>query len=97
MPRYPRHRFPIDVSSQCVWLYCRFSLSYRDIDLIMAERGLIVSFETVRRWYDKFGCEYSKRLRGCCGLVGDAWHMDEVYLNINGQFQCLWPAVDQEG
>ncbi len=52
----------------------------------MTERGLTVSFETVRRWCDKFGCKYSKRLRRCRGPVGDTWHLDEVYLTINGQF-----------
>ena len=95
--RYKGHRFPIDVISQCVWLYFRFSLSYRDAELMMAERGLVVSYETVRRWCDKFGREYAKRLRRCQGPPGDTWHLDEVYLKINGQFQYLWRAVDQEG
>ena len=83
--------------NQCVWLYVRFSLSDRDVEIIMAERGLTVSFETVRRWCNQFGCEYSTRLRRCCRPVGDTWHLDEEYLKTNGQFQYLWRAVDQEG
>jgi len=94
--RYHRHRYPIDIISQCVWLYFRFSLSYRDVELLMAERGISVSYETVRAWCSKFGKEYAKRLRRSRGPVGDTWHLDEVYLKINGQFQYLWRAVDQE-
>ena len=95
--RYRRHRYPIDVISQCVWLYFRFSISYRDVELMMAERGITVSYETVRRWCDKFGREYAKRLKRTRGLVGDTRHLDEVSLKINGHYQYLWRAVDQEG
>ena len=63
--RYPRHRFPIDVVCQCGWLYVRFSLSDCDVELMMAECDLTVGYEIVRRWCDKFGCEYPKRLRRC--------------------------------
>ena len=75
----------------------RFSLSDRGVELTMAERDLTVSFETVRRWCDKLGRAYSTRLRRCRGPVGDTWHLGEVYLKINGQFQYLWCTVDQEG
>ena len=76
---YHRHRYPIDIISQCVWLYIRSSLSYRDVELIMAERGISVSYESVRAWCRKFGKEYARRLRRRGGPVGDTWHLDEVY------------------
>jgi putative transposase len=94
---YHRHRFPIDVISRCVWLYFRYSLSYRDVEEMMFERGILVSYETVRVWCLKFGAEYSKRLRKCRGPVGDTWHLDEVYLKIDGCQKYLWRAVDQQG
>ena len=67
------------------------------MELMMTERDLTVSFETVRRWCDKVGRAYSTRLRRCRGPVGDTWHLDEEYLKTNGQFQYLWRAVGQEG
>ena len=94
---YPRHRFPVDVISQCVWLYFRFSLSLRDVEMMMAERGVVLSYETVRNWCDKYGQQYAKRLKKRCGPMGDTWHLDEVYLKIDGRLQYLWRAVDQEG
>jgi putative transposase len=94
---YHRHRYPIEVVSCCVWLYFRYSLSYRDVEEMMLERGVTVSFETIREWCQKFGAEYSKRLKKCRGPVGDTWHLDEVYLKIDGRNQYLWRAVDQEG
>jgi putative transposase len=95
--RYFRHRYPIDIISQCVWLYFRFCLSYRDVEEMMAERGVAVSYETIRVWCGKYGQEYARRLRRQRGFGGDIWHLDEVYLRIGGQFQYLWRAVDQEG
>jgi putative transposase len=91
--RYRRHRFPIDIISQCMWLYFRFFLSYRDVELMMAERGVALSYETVRNWCDKFGCEYAKRLKARHGSFDDTWHLDEVYLRINRRLQYLWRAV----
>jgi putative transposase len=73
-------------------------LSYRDVEQMMAERGVTVSYETVRHWCDKYGRLYTKRLRkNCGGQSGDTWHLDEVYLSINGTCQYLWRAVDQDG
>jgi putative transposase len=96
--RYHRHRFPIDIISQCVWLYFRFSLSYRDVEQMMAERGVVMSYETVRDWCTKYGNLYTKRLRRLHGKSGsEAWHLDEVYVEIGGQLRHLWRAVDQEG
>jgi putative transposase len=94
---YHRHRYPIEVVGRCVWLYSRYSLSYRDVEEMMLERGVTVSYETIRAWCQKFGGEYSKRLRKCRGPVGDTWHLDEVYFKIDGRNQYLWRAVDQKG
>lgn len=94
---YHGHRFPKEIISHCVWLYYRFSLSYRDVQEMMAERGVVVSHEAIRSWCDKFGREYSRRLRRQSGRLGDTWHLDEVFVRIGGQQQYLWRAVDQEG
>jgi putative transposase len=94
---YPRHRFPIEVIARCVWLYFRRSLSYRDVEEMMLERGVTVSYETIRSWCLKFGAECAKRLKKCRSPIGDTWHLDEAYLKINGRNQYSWRAVDQEG
>jgi putative transposase len=94
---YHRHRYPIEVVSRSVWLYFRYSLSYRDVEEMMLERGVTVSYETIRAWCQKFSAKYSKRLKKWRGLVGDTWHLDEVYLKIDGRNQYLWRAVDQDG
>ena len=78
-------------------MYFRYSLSYRDVEDMMLERGVTVSYETIRAWCQKFGAEYSKRLKKCRGPVGDTWHLDELYLKIDGCNQHLWRAVDQDG
>jgi putative transposase len=78
-------------------LYFRFSLSFRDVDEMMAERGVVVSYETIREWCQKFGQSYAKRLRARRGHLGDRWHLDEVFLKIQGKLQYLWRAVDQDG
>jgi putative transposase len=96
-PLYFRRRFPAEIISHCVWLYFRFSLSYRDIEEIMAKRGIAVTYETIRVWSQKFGGAYAKRLRSRSSRPGDRWHLDEVYLSINGEWQYLWRAVDQDG
>jgi putative transposase len=94
---YRRHRFPGEIISYCVWLYYRFSLSYRDIEELMAQRGLRVSYETIRQWCLKFGQTIAAELRRRRPRPGDKWHLDEVYLKINGRTHYLWRAVDQEG
>lgn len=94
---YKRHRFPAAIISQCVWLYYRFALSFRDVELMMAERGVVVTYESVRAWCDKFGHQYARKIRRERGPRGEIWHLDEVYLKINGKCQYLWRAVDQEG
>ena len=95
-PRY-RHRFPAEIISHAVWLYHVFSLSLRDVELILAERGIIVSYETVRRWCKKFGADFADRLRRRRPRPGDKWHLDEVFIRIQGVQHYLWRAVDQHG
>ena len=95
-PRY-RHRFPAEIISHAVWLYHVFSLSLRDVELILAERGIIVSYETVRRWCKKFGADFADRLRRRRPRPGDKWHLDEVFIRIQGVQRYLWRAVDQDG
>jgi putative transposase len=94
---YKGHRFPAEIISHCVWLYFRFSVSFRDVEEMMAERGVVVSYETIRGWCQKFGQSYAKRLRARRGHLGDRWHLDEVFLKIQGKLQYLWRAVDQDG
>ena len=94
---YLRHRFPPEIFSHCVWLYFCFCLSFRDIEELMRERGIIVSYETIRWWCLKFGQAYAKRIRSRSPRPGDRWHLDEVFLRINGEIQYLWRAVDQDG
>ena len=94
---YKGHRFPPEIISHCVWLYYRFSLSYRDIEEIMAERGVKLTYETVRKWCLKFGQSYANALRRCHPQPGDKWYLDEVFLTIHGQVHSAWRAVDQHG
>ena len=96
-PLYRRHRFPGEVISHCVWLYFRFSISYRDVEEMMAVRGLTLTYETIRYWCLKFGQTYANGLRRKSLRLGDRWHLDEVFLTINGQVHYLWRAVDQDG
>ncbi len=94
---YRGYRFPREIISHSVWLYHRFSLSFRDVEELLAERGIIVSYETIRQWCRKFGPQYARMLRRRQGRLGDVWHLDEVFVNIQGQRHYLWRAVDQDG
>jgi hypothetical protein len=94
---YRGHRYPVEIISRCVWLYHRFPLSYREIEEMMAERGVIVSYETIRKWCRKFGPMFAQGLRRRRPRPGDKWHLDEVFCTINGKRQYLWQAVDQDG
>src|SRR5882724_10814475 len=82
---YHRHRFPAEIISHCVWLYFRFSLSFRDVEELMSSRGVSLSYETVREWCFKFGQTYANGLRRRSSRPGDQWHLDEVFLKINGR------------
>jgi putative transposase len=94
---YPGYRFPAEIISHAVWLYHVFSLSLRDIELILAERGISVTHESIRQWCLKFGSAFAQKLRRRRPKPGDTWHMDEVYMRINGVLHYLWRAVDQHG
>jgi putative transposase len=95
--RYKNHRFPAEIISHAVWLYFRFCLSYRDVEELLFERGVIVTYEAIRKWCRKFGQQYTNQLRRRRPRPGDKWHMDEVFLTIKGQRHVLWRAVDQDG
>jgi putative transposase len=94
---YKRHRFPAEIISHCVRLYFRFCLSYRDVEELMATRGVILTYEAVRCWCRKFGQAYANQLRRRRPRPGDKWHLDEVFLTIKGERHYLWRAVDQDG
>ena len=94
---YHRHRFPGEIISHCVWLYFRFALSFRDVEEMLAMRGVVLTYETVREWCLKFGQTYANTLRRRSPRPGDRWHLDEVFLKINGRLHYLWRAVDQDG
>jgi transposase-like protein len=95
--RYSGYRFPSQIISYAVWAYYRFCLSFRGVEDLLAERGIIVSYETIRQWCEKFGLHYARRLKRREGRLGDQWHLDEVFIRINGQQRYLWRAVDQDG
>ena len=97
MNTYKRHRFPPDIISYAVWLYFRFNLSHRDIEDLLAERGITVSREAIRLWCIKFGAIYSRRLKKKHRGYGDTFYIDEVFVKINGKQRYLWRAVDQDG
>ncbi len=82
-PSYKRHRFPPQIIAHAVWLYFRFALSYRDVEELLAERGVIVTYETVRQWCRKFGQSYANELRRRRPRPGDKWHLDEVFISMD--------------
>jgi len=94
---YARYRFPPVIIQHAVWLYFRFPLSYRDVEDLLAERDIDVSYETVRRWALKFGQAYARKLRKTRSQPSGRWHLDEVFVSINGKRMYLWRAVDSEG
>ena len=97
VPNYHGYRFPPEIISHAVWLYHRFCLSFRDAEDLLAQRGVTVTYETIRHWCQTFGHDYARRLRRRRGRLGDTWHLDELFLTIQGQRQYLWRAVDQDG
>jgi putative transposase len=94
---YTGHRFAAEIISHAVWLYFRFTLSFRDVEGLLASHGVIVSYEAIRQWTLKFGQTYANTLRRQQPKRGDKWHLDEGVLTINGKHHYLWRAVDQEG
>ena len=94
---YRGYRFPPDIIARAVWLYHRFTRSFRDIEDWLAERAITVSYETIRQWCATFGPHYARRIRKSSGPRGDCWFLDEVTVSIQGQRRYLWRAVDQDG
>ena len=97
-PLYHGYRFSPEIISHAVWLYHRFCLSLRDVEDLLAERGIVVSYETIRHWCSKFGPTYARTIRKRRGTLGDTWYLDEVYIvTVRGEQRYLWRAVDQDG
>ncbi len=96
-PTYAGYRFPPEIIAHAVWRYFRFARSYRDVEELLAERGVLVADETIRRWSRKFGQTYATALRRRRPRPGDKWHLDAVFIAINGVTHYLWRAVDQDG
>jgi putative transposase len=95
---YHGYRFPSEIISHAVWLYHRYCLSFRDVEDLLAERGIVVSYETIRSWCNKFGPAYARTIKKRRGSLGDTWYMDEVYIvTVRGERRYLWRAVDQDG
>jgi putative transposase len=94
---YSGYRFPAVVIHHAIWPHHVFSLSLRDVGLILAERGVVVTHERIRQWCRTFGAGVAQRLRKRRPRPGDTWHMDEVFIRLNGTQHCLWRAVDQNG
>jgi putative transposase len=96
-PSYQGLRYPPEIISHAVWLYHRFPLSFRGVEELLLARGIVVSYETIRQWCTKFGPAYARRLRRRRFQPGDKWHLDEVFITINGEQKYLWRAIDQDG
>ncbi len=96
-PSYHGYRFPSEIISHAVWLYYRFALSFRDVEDLLAQRHITVSYETIRQWCLTFGADYARTLRRRRGQQGDTWHLDELFVTLNGRQQYLWRAVDEDG
>lgn len=94
---YRGYRFPAEIISHAVWLYHRFTVSFRDVENLLAERGVTVSYESIRQRCLRFGPEYTRRLRRRQGALGDTWHLDELFITIHGHRHYLCRAVDQDG
>jgi len=94
---YARYRYPSQIISHAVWFYHRFTLSFRDIEELLAARGISVSYETIRNWCHKFGQIFCAQIKKNRGKLGDTWYLDEVFIKINGVLHYLWRAIDQDG
>ncbi len=96
-PDYHGYRFPPEIISHAVWLYYRFCLSFRDAEDLLAQRGILVTYETIRHWCQTFGPAYARRLRHRRGRMGDTWYLDELFVTIQDRQHYLWRAVDKDG
>ena len=98
IPAYHGYRFPSEIISHVVWLYHRFCLSFRNVEDLLAEREIVVSYETIRSWCNKFGPAYARTIKKRRGSLGDTWYMDEVNtVMVRDERRYLWRAVDQDG
>src|SRR3712207_3481019 len=94
---YSGYRFPPDIIQHAIWMYLRFTLSFRDVEELLAERGIVVTYESIRRWVLTFGPVIARRLRTRRPRPHGRWHLDEMCVRIGGKLMCLWRAVDAEG
>ena len=94
---YKNHQFAPEIIDHAAWVYHRFGLSFREVEELLAERGVTVSYEAVHLWCPKLGQAFAKRLRHRRGRPGDTWHLDELFIRIRGERYYLWLAVDQDG
>ena len=97
MSQYSGFRYPAEIITHAVYLYHRYSLSFREVEEILAYRGIEVTYETIRQRCKKFGSGFAKKLKKKRGGYGDEWYLDEVFIKINGELFYLWRAVDQDG
>ncbi len=96
-PSYRGFRFPSEIISHAIWLYHRFCLRFREVEELLAERGITLTYETIRQWCQKFGPDYARKLKKRQRRLGDMWHIDEVFVTMQGQRHYLYRAVDQDG
>ena len=96
LPSYHGYRFPSEIISHAVWLYYRFALSFRDVERTSSP-SVTVTYETIRQWCLTFGPRYARTFRRRRGQQGDTWHLDELFVTLNGRQQYLWRAVDEDG
>ena len=96
-PSYHGYRFPSEIISHAVWLYHRFALSFRDVEDLLTQRSITVTYETIRQWCLPFGPSYARTLRRRRGRLGDTWQLDELFVTLNSRLQSLWRAVDEDG
>ena len=94
---YSGYRFPADIIQRAVWMYLRFTLSFRDVEELLAERGIVVTYESIRRWVLIFGPQIARRLRARRPKPHGRWHLDEMAVRISGKLMYLWRAVDADG
>ena len=94
--KYKQYRYPVEIIEYAVWLYYRFNLSQRDVEDLLAERGIVVSYESIRLWCNRFGPKYAARLKRKHQGYGDTFFIDEVFVKIGGKQHYLWRAVDQD-
>ncbi len=97
MSVFKRRRFPVEIILLCVRWYCKYAISYRDLEEMMQERGIDVDHTTIYRWVQRYAPEIEKRVRGYQGQRSDSWRVDETYVRVGGKWKYLWRAIDKHG